>query len=431
LENNNLRGVFPREWSKLRGKIITLTLDNNPGLTGCAPLDSSTTVTYVNTGMSGVCKADTKEVEAQQVQAVQAHLVPLLGAGASQNFIDVLDQLVNELEKLGGVIKPGQTNSQFYGQLNTDGPTAIDVTIGVELFQGATCITSIEVNGGGVAGLNLTRLVPLAQSLPRLASFVCIQCNANAEPLAGPLDLQLPSQLAQAAPLMKQLDLTGCGLKGSLPRSWGTWASLEALTLPSVIDIYDYSETAPNDLTGSIPSSYANLGNLKFLALSGNPLTGTLPPEFGSAGKMPIEAVFYLDYTNLQGPIPLSWSYFSLGLVEVGSTNIDITCIPDGLLVLQNYVKTDAKSCSGTSPQVGALLTLQRMFEKAGVTSPGMASWNGADFGGAGEHWCKGITQHFTHQPAACSVHIHASHKLQISYLQPPRACCRDACDHM
>jgi hypothetical protein len=391
LANNNLRGVFPREWSKLRGLIIMLTLDNNPGLTGCAPLDSSTTVTYASTGMSGLCKANIREVEAKQVQAVQAHLVPLLGAGASRDFIDMLERLVKDLQGLGGVIRTGQTETQFYGQLETVGSTLVDITIGVELFEGATYITDIEVYGGGAAGLNLTHLVPLTQSLPRLSSFDCILCNANAGPLAGPQDLQLPSQLAQAAPLMKELNLSGCGLQGTLPRSWGTWASLEALSLPA-FDPDDYPLTAFNGLAGSIPSSYANLGNLKLLVLSGNPLTGTLPPEFGSVGKMPIEAVFYLDDTNLQGTIPLSWSYFSLGLVEVYGTTINTTCIPDGLQVLYDDIHINARPCSGTRPDVGALVTLQAMINTRGGMSDALATWDGNDPGGAGDYTVKDDT---------------------------------------
>lgn len=386
--DNNLRGVFPREWSQLRGKIVTLSLDNNPGLTGCAPLDASTTVNYENTGMTGVCKANTKEVEAQQVQAVHDHLVRLLGAGANRTYVAVLKQLVKEMQGengqgLGLVIKPGQTSSQFYGQLNTNGTTTIDVTIGVELFQGATYITTIEVNGGRAAGLNLTFLVPLAQSLPRLNTFICKECSANARP--GPQDLQLPSQLAQAAPLMKLLDLTGCGLQGQLPNSWGNWKSLEALYVGS-LDPQTDAQLPTNNLTGSIPPSYANLSNLKLLGLSGDVgLTGQLPPEFGSAGKMPINAVFYLGSTGLRGPIPLSWSYFSLGLVEVGDSQIDLTCVPDGLLVMEFYQFTTAPPCSGSSPQVSALVALQQMITGSGGISNALATWDGSDPGEAGE----------------------------------------------
>lgn len=378
--------MFPREWSGLRGKIITLTLDDNPGLTGCAPLDASTTVTYENTGMSGVCKANTQEVEAQQVQAIRTHLVPLLGAGSSKAYVDMLTRLVNDIQGedgqgLGQLIKAGQSNSQFYGQLNTDGETTIDVTIGVKLFQGATYITSIEVNGGAAAGLNLMHLVPLAQSLPRLDTFVCKECSANAQP--GPKDLQLPSSLAQAAPLMKLLELTGCGLRGSLPQSWGSWTSLEALYVPSLFNFneYPYEETVANGLTGSIPSSYANLSKLKFLDVSGNELTGMLPPEFGYAGKMPNDAVFYLAFTGLTGPIPLSWSYFSLGLVDVSATAVNISCIPDGL----NVLPPGAPSCSGSSPQVGALLSLRKLILGNGGVSAALAAWNGTDVGGAGK----------------------------------------------
>jgi hypothetical protein len=382
LESNNLRGVFPREWSKLKGQIITLSLRNNPGLTGCAPLDASTTVTYENTGMSGYCKAEARETEAQQVLAVQSHFVQLLGAGSTQEYIGMLQQLVLDVAGLGVALKAGQTTSQFYRQLDTDGFLASDVTVAVELFQGTTYITSINVTGGGAGGLNLTHLVPLVQSLPRITTFVCKQCSANAE--LGPQDLLLPSQLAQAAPLMKFLELTGCGVKGPLPTAWGSWGSLEALYLgPYDFETNEY--LGPNALTGSIPASYANMGKLAFLELSENLLTGTLPPEFGAAGKMPNTAVFYLQgITNLQGPIPLSWSYFSLGSVDVGGSNINLTCIPDGLFVLFNSEIVQARPCSGTRPDVNALVNLQRLIYRSGAVSDALATWDGNDRGGAG-----------------------------------------------
>jgi hypothetical protein len=134
------------------------------------------------------------------------------------------------------------------------------------------------------------------------------------------------------------------------------------------------------------------MANLSFLDVSESPLTGTLPPEFGSAGKMPINAAFYLGLTKLQGPIPLSWSYFSLGLVEVGGSNIDLKCIPDGLFVLSDYMPVEADPCSGTNPQITALLTLRRMINTAGGTSDGLATWDGTDRGGAGEHGAPRIT---------------------------------------
>eukprot|EP00882_Tetradesmus_deserticola_P020138 GHRQ01021705.1.p1 GENE.GHRQ01021705.1~~GHRQ01021705.1.p1 ORF type:complete len:260 (+),score=27.31 GHRQ01021705.1:182-961(+) len=227
LQENRLSGAFPRKWATLKGAITTLALDGNPGLTGCAPLDASTSVTFAGTGMSGVCKADTKDVEARQVQAVQARLVPLLGAGATASYNGMLTTLVEDIGGLGVLIKAGQTNSQFYAQLNSDDGSSFDIAIGVKLFEGATYITEFEVYGG--AGLNLTHLVPLVSDLPRLEKFVCSGCSGNANP--GPQDLLLPSQLAQVSPLMKWLELSGCGLQGPLPKSWGSWASLEALSL--------------------------------------------------------------------------------------------------------------------------------------------------------------------------------------------------------
>ncbi|KAF6258413.1 hypothetical protein COO60DRAFT_1692746 [Scenedesmus sp. NREL 46B-D3] len=157
---------------------------------------------------------------------------------------------------------------------------------------------------------------------------------------------------------MKSLELSGCGLQGTLPKAWGNWVSLEALYLGQ----YDSTGTfvGPSSLIGTIPASFANMRNLRFLDVSENSLTGQLPPEFGSAELMPIDSVFYLGYQDLRGTIPLSWSYFSLGLVDVTATRINVTCIPDGLNVFKGRA-FNASGCSGSSPQVNAVATLRSL----------------------------------------------------------------------
>jgi hypothetical protein len=291
----------------------------------------------------------------------------------------MLQSMAKEVAGLGALIKPGQANSQFYKQLNSGGNTAIDITMGVDVIDGATYITSIEVNRG--AGLNLTHLVPLIQDLPRLDSFACRGCNANRAP--GPQDMLLPSQLPQAASVMKSLELIGCGLQGPLPKQWGSWSSVEAL----VLGTYDEEGTKWGDsfINGTIPASYAHLSNLRLFDVLENQLSGELPPEFGSVGKMPVDAVFYVGLNpELKGPIPLSWSYFSLAVVEVGGTALNLTCVPDGLFILENFNPFPGRPCSGTSPQVSALLALQRIISRAGGTSDALGTWNGTDRGGAG-----------------------------------------------
>lgn len=383
LGDNRLSGLFPREWSQM-GKIYILSLGSNQGLSGCVPVESIEAdgiLTYENTGVAGLCKAKAAEVEARQVKAVQAHLVPLLGAGAGHGYITMLKQLVEEVAGLGNMVRPGQTTSEINRRLSSVN-WLVDVTIGIQLFESATYITGIEVYGGDTAGLNLTHLVPLVQSLPRLESFKCSSCSANSEP--GLQDLQLPVQLAQAALLLKYLKLTGCGLGGSLPSAWGCWTSLEELLLGAV---YCTPDSPADFLTGSIPASYANMARLKYLNLCNNQqLTGTPPPEFGSAGMMPIDAQFRLGDTGLHGSIPPSWSHFSRGSVGVGGSNISLDCTPDGLMVYQRYTwdRVD-RPCSGRRPDVNALVALQRLLNTTGGVSNDLAAWNSSDRGSAGE----------------------------------------------
>lgn len=387
LEDNLLSGVFPREWFKIRNEISTLSLGGNAGLRGCVPLGAgrgSGTVTFDNTGISGLCNVNAAEVEAQQVQAVRAHLVPLLGAGSNQAFNATLANLVSQLKGLKDIIEPGRTSADIKVEHNDQNTHYADITIGVNAIQGVTYITSIEIDnfdrGDAVVGFNLTHLVPLAHGLPQLEIFDCFRCDANAEP--GPHDLQLPTQLAQAAPYLKALRLTGCGLRGSLPGTWGGWASLEDLRLGALRASYGFLSL--NYLTGSIPASYANMAKLKYLDLRKNQqLTGTLPPEFGSAGKMPIGARFYLGDTGLHGSLPLSWSHFSLGRVDLSNTsNISLNCTPDGLSVVQNRYR--GRPCSESRPDINALVALQTLINMTGGVSDALATWDGNNRGGAG-----------------------------------------------
>uniref|UniRef100_A0A383W6G3 Peptidase C1A papain C-terminal domain-containing protein n=1 Tax=Tetradesmus obliquus TaxID=3088 RepID=A0A383W6G3_TETOB len=237
-----------------------------------------------------------------------------------------------------------------------------------------------------------------------------VQCG-----ITGPVppEWYTPTINAQGAPLtpaksLQVIDISGNKLSGSLP-DITAWKNLQLLFLsnnqfngpvPSswasvadvgrgitTIDLQSnrlsgvFPQISTNSLIGSIPPSYANLSKLKFLDVSGNVgLTGQLPPEFGSAGKMPIDAVFYLGYTALTGPIPLSWSYFSLGIVDVSETAVNISCIPDGLQVYPSR----SPSCSGSSPQVSSLSFLKQLIQKRGGVSTALATWNSSDIGGAG-----------------------------------------------
>ncbi|WIA12826.1 hypothetical protein OEZ85_006454 [Tetradesmus obliquus] len=199
-----------------------------------------------------------------------------------------------------------------------------------------------------------------------------VQCG-----ITGPVppEWYTPTINAQGAPLtpaewLQVIDIRGNKLSGSLP-DITAWKNLQLLFLSN------------NQFNGPVPSSWASVADvgrgIATIDLRSNRLSGVFP-QFGSTGKMPDDAVFYLGYTGLRGPIPLSWSYFSLGFVDVAETAVNISCIPDGLQVYPS----GSPSCSGTSPQVSTLLSLKKLIQNRGGVSAALATWNGSDIGGAG-----------------------------------------------
>ncbi|KAL6325352.1 hypothetical protein AAG906_023197 [Vitis piasezkii] len=93
-------------------------------------------------------------------------------------------------------------------------------------------------------------------------------------------------------PSLVELNLSACGLNGSIPHQIGT------LTQLTVLSLHD------NNLTGEIPLSLANLTQLLYLTLCSNPLHGSIPPEIG---KMKNLIFLDLGYSNLIGVIPSSF----------------------------------------------------------------------------------------------------------------------------
>lgn len=150
------------------------------------------------------------------------------------------------------------------------------------------------------------------------------------------LGRSIPDWFFSSLGALQVLDLTDCGLFGSIPWTLGNLVNLTFLSLarnnitgdiPATIgnlrnlttlnlSFNRLSRSIPdslfnatslvnvdlsyNNLTGQLPSSVGNLRNSQFFIASHNELTGVLPPEVGSLASL---TQLDLSHNNISGPI--------------------------------------------------------------------------------------------------------------------------------
>jgi hypothetical protein len=305
-----------------------------------------------------MCDGNTDSVVAKQRAALKLLPKLLLGAGKDSAAINTaIRRLVNRTAGLGGLVGNGEMETTVWENLGVV-DTRLEVV--VTIMAGAEYVTAIRFNqqlSDLYVGLNLSRLAAVTRGLPYLSEFKCIGCRGNTRPA----DMQLPRNLPGAAVRLQTLELSGCGVTGQLPSSWGNWTSLVTMGLSF------------NKITGTLPVSFGGLPNIQSLGLDFNQLRGTLPAAWGDAATMPKNVTITLSGSKaLAGTVPGSWRHFSSGSIEVSFTGIR-GCLPDGVPVYQDK---PLKLCSAVSGEAGALIALKGVFSTAGVTDlGGLATW--------------------------------------------------------
>ncbi|KAK2977527.1 hypothetical protein RJ640_025708 [Escallonia rubra] len=217
----------------------------------------------------------------------------------------------------------------------------------------------LDLSGCGIGG-SIPHQIGMLSKLERL--------NLSSNFLSG----SLPVSLANLTQL-RWLDLSACEISGSIPHQIGMLSKLENLTL------------SYNSLSGILPVSMANLTQLTWLAVSGNLISGSIPIEISYlealtlldlslnnfSGRIPssigsLTSLVGLDLSqnNLTGPVPSSIGQLTnLEVLHLGSNHIDGS-IPPTIASLTSLVDLDLSHNNLTGPvpsSIGQLTNLAQL----------------------------------------------------------------------
>ena len=141
--------------------------------------------------------------------------------------------------------------------------------------------------------------------------------------------------------------LVGQRLQGNLLTELGLLPGLQSLVLPF------------NEITGSIPSTFASLRQLHNLELHGNKLTSTIPEEFYDPDSGHSITRFNVAFNRLTGTIPSKISLWeNLKFFVVSQNNLSGTIPTEIGLVDLVHLQLNSNELSGTLPTELGLLTV-------------------------------------------------------------------------
>ncbi|GAU31588.1 hypothetical protein TSUD_54110 [Trifolium subterraneum] len=239
LSRNYLNGTIPKEWGSMTNllnmydlSLIFLigTLPSNR-LTGSIPVEIANISTLIQLDLTANQISDNIPRELGNLTQIRTLRL------SSNNFTG---ELPATLAKLTALLDFQISDNHFSGKIP-------------DFIQNWTNINSLSIQGSGLSG-------PIPSEISLLRNLTDVRISD----LNGSEYAPLPQ--FNNMPLLKNLILRNCKINGKLHDYLGTITTLKHLDLSF------------NNISGTIPSTYAETSGVKFIFLTGNLLTGLLPP---------------------------------------------------------------------------------------------------------------------------------------------------------
>ncbi|KAK2368167.1 putative leucine-rich repeat receptor serine/threonine-protein kinase [Trifolium repens] len=228
LSRNYLNGTIPKEWGSMTN-LLNISLPSNR-LTGSIPVEIANISTLIQLDLTANRISNNIPRELGDLTQIRALRL------SSNNFTG---ELPATLAKLTTLLDFQISDNNFSGKIP-------------DFIQNWTNINSLSIQGSGLSG-------PIPSEISLLRNITDVRISD----LNGFEYAPLPQ--FNNMPLLKNLILRNCKINGTLHDYLGTIATLKHLDLSF------------NNISGTIPSTYAETNGVKFIFLTGNLLTGSLP----------------------------------------------------------------------------------------------------------------------------------------------------------
>ncbi|XP_045801004.1 probable leucine-rich repeat receptor-like serine/threonine-protein kinase At3g14840 isoform X2 [Trifolium pratense] len=228
LSRNYLNGTIPKEWGSM-ANLLNITLPSNR-LTGSIPVEIANISTLIQLDLTANQLSDNIPGELGNLTQIRTLRF------SSNNFTG---ELPATLAKLTTLLDFQISDNHFPGKIP-------------DFIQNWTNINSLSIQGSGLSG-------PIPSKISLLRNLTDVRISD----LNGFAYAPLPQ--FNNMPLLKNLILRNCKINGTLHDYLGTISTLKHLDLSF------------NNISGAIPSTYAETNGVKFIFLTGNLLTGSLP----------------------------------------------------------------------------------------------------------------------------------------------------------
>ena len=262
--------------------------------------------------------------------------------GSNQFFEDFCDGLLtctvscSSYDSLALVAVYNATNGPNW--LNTwDLSQPINTWYGVTMTSDGCAVKELQLQGNNLSGT-------LPPELGNFSELTYLELSSNQ--LNGPI----PTTIGNLSNL-ETLIIYNSQLTGSIPSNFGNLTNLSNLNI------------SYNSLSGNIPTSLGNLNNLTYLHLNNNQLTGNIPTQLGNLSN-----IYYLTLANnqLSGSIPTELGNLASTLNILILFNNQLSGnIPPELGNLNNLIELylNGNQLSGSIPsELGNLSSLSNLY---------------------------------------------------------------------